>query len=49
MNEAEALTAIAQSLNTLVGDVSDIGFTMTIINLALWCILLFKDCHGRKG
>lgn len=49
MTEAEALTAIAESLRTIANKVSDIGFILTIINLCLWCILIFKDCHGGKG
>ena len=49
MSEAEALTVIAESLRTIANEVADIGFILTIINLCLWCILIFKDCHGGKG
>lgn len=48
MIEAEALAAMVESMNKLVVEVNSINFTLSIINLCLWCFLLFKNCHGGR-
>ena len=39
MNEIDALSSIAESLEY-------IRIALALINIALWLILLCKDCHG---
>ena len=48
MTEAEALTMIVESMNKLVDRVNSVNFTLSIINLCLWCFLLFKNCRGGR-
>lgn len=49
MAEAEAMMAIAENLRKIANKISDINFVLSIINVCLWCILMFKNCHGGKG
>ena len=39
MNEIDALSSIAESLEY-------VRIVLALINVALWLILLCKDCHG---
>lgn len=42
MNEIDALSSIAKSLE-------DIKSVLILINIALWFILIYKDCHGSTS
>ncbi len=42
MNEIDALLSIAESLEY-------IRIVLALINVALWLILLCKDCHGSTS